>query len=106
MVDQACRDQVLGALNLWLYNQGQKLYPQLRAGDHLQRHRAEIQRPTCFMSGTAASICCAKASWSASRDHRVHFGDKSDYLAVRWASMRAWTSTITPVPCKPATALF
>lgn len=75
--------KVLGALNLWLYNQGQKLYAG-NCGLATTFSASVLKSRTAhlFHVGDSRIYLLRDGHLECiTRDHRVHFGDKSDYLA-------------------------
>ncbi len=75
--------KVLGALNLWLYNQGQKLYAG-NCGLATTFSAIVLKSRTAhlFHVGDSRIYLLREGRLEClTRDHRVHFGDKSDYLA-------------------------
>jgi serine/threonine protein phosphatase PrpC/predicted Ser/Thr protein kinase len=75
--------KVLGALNLWLYNQGQKLYAgNCGLATTFSAIILKSQTAHLFHVGDSRIYLLRKGQLEClTRDHRVHFGDKSDYLA-------------------------
>ncbi|MFA7316913.1 MAG: bifunctional protein-serine/threonine kinase/phosphatase [Sulfuricella sp.] len=75
--------RVLGALNLWLYNQGQKLYGG-NCGLATTFSAIVLKSRTAHLFHVGDSrihLLRDGRLECLTRDHRVHFGDKSDYLA-------------------------
>lgn len=75
--------KVLGALNLWLYNQGQKLYGG-NCGLATTFSAIVLKSRTAHLFHVGDSrihLLRDGRLECLTRDHRVHFGDKSDYLA-------------------------
>ncbi len=75
--------KVLGALNLWLYNQGQKLYAG-NCGLATTFSAIVLKSRTAhlFHVGDSRIYLLREGQLECiTQDHRVHFGDKTDYLA-------------------------
>ncbi|BAN36078.1 serine/threonine protein kinase [Sulfuricella denitrificans skB26] len=75
--------KILGALNLWLYNQGQKLYAgNCGLATTFSAIILKSQTAHLFHVGDSRIYLLREGQLEClTRDHRVHFGDKSDYLA-------------------------
>ncbi len=75
--------KILGALNLWLYNQGQKLYAgNCGLATTFSAIVLKSQTAHLFHVGDSRIYLLRDGHLECiTQDHRVHFGDKSDYLA-------------------------
>ncbi|MDO8893241.1 MAG: bifunctional protein-serine/threonine kinase/phosphatase [Sulfurimicrobium sp.] len=75
--------KVLGALNLWLYNQGQKLYGgNCGLATTFSAIILKSRTAHLFHVGDSRIHLLRDGHLECiTQDHRVHFGDKSDYLA-------------------------
>lgn len=75
--------KVLGALNLWLYNQGQKLYAgNCGLATTFSAIILKSRTAHLFHVGDSRIYLLREGHLECiTQDHRVHFGDKSDYLA-------------------------
>lgn len=75
--------RVLGALNLWLYNQGQKLYAgNCGLATTFSALILKSRTAHLFHVGDSRIHLWREGHLECiTQDHRVHFGDKSDYLA-------------------------
>jgi len=75
--------KVLGALNLWLYNQGQKLYAgNCGLATTFSAIILKSRTAHLFHVGDSRIYLWREGHLECiTQDHRVHFGDKSDYLA-------------------------